>query len=51
VSLSSLKASRVRLVLALRLLASVLGGASVSFSVAHAQSAGAGQSHSAVLSL
>ena len=48
-SLSSLKASRVRILLALGLVASVLGAASVSWLVAHAQSVGAGQSHSAVL--
>jgi len=43
----SLKASRVRVLLALGLLASVVG-ASVSWLVANAQSVGAGQSHSAV---
>ena len=48
-SLSSLKISRVRFLLALGLLASVVGAASISWLVARAQSVGAGQSHSAVL--
>ena len=48
-SLSSSKASRLRFLLVLGLLASVLSGASVPWLVAHAQSVGAGQAHSAVL--